>query len=141
MGDQKYLDEWPDRYASCHILQHPGAGIAPWNYSKYRFGKDAFGNIVVDEAPLIFYHFHQFQLLPGRKFDRLSKFYTLECKEPDDVYVAYESALTHTLQGVRAHFPTFNKGIKPRGLVSGRRFAQKFLPHPVKQFLRNYVRY
>ncbi|MGO8624669.1 hypothetical protein ACC817_36030, partial [Rhizobium ruizarguesonis] len=26
MGDQKYLDEWPDRYPNCHIIEHPGAG-------------------------------------------------------------------------------------------------------------------
>ena len=28
MGDQKYLDEWPARYATTHVLQHPGAGLA-----------------------------------------------------------------------------------------------------------------
>ena len=38
MGDQKYLDEWPALYKSCHVLQHPGAGIAPWNYAQYCFG-------------------------------------------------------------------------------------------------------
>ena len=39
MGDQKYLDEWPDQYASCHIIENMGAGIAPWNYSQYEILK------------------------------------------------------------------------------------------------------
>ncbi len=63
MGDQKYLDAWPDLYPSCHILMHPGAGIAPWNYSQYHFDVNQEGQITVEGALLVFYHFHQFQLL------------------------------------------------------------------------------
>ena len=40
MGDQKYLDEWPDKYDSCHIIKELGAGIAPWNYSQYEILKN-----------------------------------------------------------------------------------------------------
>ena len=29
MGDQKYLDSWPNTYSNCHIIREIGAGIAP----------------------------------------------------------------------------------------------------------------
>jgi hypothetical protein len=51
MGDQKYLDEWPQRYESCHIIKHAGAGIAPWNYAQYKFGSDLTGKITVEGEP------------------------------------------------------------------------------------------
>jgi hypothetical protein len=141
MGDQKYLDEWPGRYSNCHILIHPGAGIAPWNYAQYRFGKDAHGNITVEDAPLIFYHFHQFQLLENGKFDRLSTFYTSECAEPKAVYEAYETELKKCLADIRAVVPDFKGGLKPVSSVRGRRFIQQFVPMWAKEVARRFLRY
>ncbi len=141
MGDQKYLDEWPDRYSSCHILQHPGAGIAPWNYAQYRFGEDEMGNITVEDAPLIFYHFHQFQLLTCGKFDRLSSFYTAECPEPAPIYEVYEAELKKCLASVRAVVPDFRAGLKPYYRVVGRRLIQQFVPMWAKEIARRFLRY
>ena len=141
MGDQKYLDEWPESYSKCHILMHPGAGIAPWNYAQYRFGKDGQGCITVDGASLIFYHFHQFQLLDNGKFDRLSTFYTSECPEPADVYEAYEMTLQHCLQDVREVVPNFNGGLKPAANVFGRRLIQQYVPMWAKEIARRFLRY
>ena len=141
MGDQKYLDEWPGRYSSCHILMHPGAGIAPWNYARYLFGQDTAGNITVDGAPLIFYHFHQFQLLENGKFDRLSNFYTSECPEPPAVYEHYETELKKCLNDVRAIVPGFKGGLKPVSSVWGRRFVQQFAPMWAKEIARRFLRY
>lgn len=141
MGDQKYLDEWPARYSACHILMHAGAGIAPWNYSRYRFAHDGQGRITVDGEPLVFYHFHQFQMLSNGGFDRLSDFYTRECEEPQSVYSAYESVLAAILERVRAVEPGFSAGLKPSSKVAGRRWAQKYLPRPVKDFLHRFLRY
>jgi hypothetical protein len=141
MGDQKYLDEWPDRYSSCHILMHPGAGIAPWNYAQYHFGKDATGQITVAGAPLIFYHFHQFQLLENGKFDRLSNFYTSECAEPAAVYEAYEAELKNCLIYVRTVVPNFKGGLRPVSRVRGRRFIQQFVPMWAKEIARRFLRY
>lgn len=141
MGDQKYLDEWPGSYSSCHILMHPGAGIAPWNYAQYRFGKNTEGQITVEGAPLIFYHFHQFQLLDNGKFDRLSTFYTSECTEPAAIYETYEAELKKCLNDVRTIVPDFKGGLKPISSVRGRRFIQQFVPMWAKDIARRFLRY
>lgn len=141
MGDQKYLDEWPERYSACHILMHPGAGIAPWNYAQYHFARDEMGNIMVEGVPLIFYHFHQFQLLDNGHFNRLSTFYTSECAEPAEVYEVYEAELKQCLVDVRALLPDFKGGMKPVTRVRGRRFVQQFVPMWVKEIARRFLRY
>ena len=141
MGDQKYLDEWPDRYSKCHILMHPGAGIAPWNYAQYRFGRDQDGTLTVQDSPLIFYHFHQFQLLDNGRFDRLSHFYTSECREPGELYAVYEQQLRRVVQEVAAIDPAFRGGMKPASKVLGRRLIQRFVPMWIKDIARKFIRY
>lgn len=140
MGDQKYLDKWPEQYRSVHILQHPGAGIAPWNYAQYRFGQDAGGRITVDGQLLIFYHFHQFQLLSNGCFDRLSSYYTAMGPEPKSVYEAYELALTSILREVRALQPGFVAGLKPVLRVKSQRLAQYLMPKPLKELLKKVIK-
>lgn len=141
MGDQKYLDEWPDLYPNCHIIEHPGAGIAPWNYEKLHFSQDASGRIEVDGSPLIFYHFHQFQLLTNGMFDRLSAFYTAVCEEPDAAYRVYERALRQALKAIKTVSPGFSGGIRPFFRVKARRWVQSNVPRPVISFLHNFIRY
>ncbi len=141
MGDQKYLDEWPSRFTACHILMHPGAGVAPWNYAQYKFGCDTDGGITVNGSALIFYHFHQFQLLDNGSFDRLSTFYTSECAEPEAIYKAYEATLSKCLVDVRALVPDFRAGLKPVSSVRGRRLIQKYAPMWAKDLARRFVRY
>lgn len=136
MGDQKYLDEWPQRYASLHILQHVGAGVAPWNYEQYRFGMNTVGQIMVDDALLIFYHFHQFQLLDNGKFDRLSSFYSSECLEPQAVYEAYEATLQTALREVRAVLPGFSGGLKSAAKLARRVWLGRLVPRRIKKFVR-----
>lgn len=113
MGDQKYLDEWPDLYQNLHIIEHVGAGVAPWNYIQYRFEVGPQAGIKVDGRPLIFYHFHQFQILNNGSFDRLSTFYTDVCHEPEMVYRAYESEIRSALDKIRTVSPDFALGMKP----------------------------
>ena len=140
MGDQKYLDQWPDKYDSLHILQHLGAGIAPWNYSQYRFGIDNQGLITVDENPLIFYHFHQLQLLSNGSFDRMSDAYRAMGPEPETVYRAYEATLTLLLREVRTLQPNFVAGMKPWLRVKSQRLVQYLLPQSLKEILKKFIK-
>lgn len=141
MGDQKYLDEWPRRYSSCHILMNPGAGIAPWNYAQYCFGENEGGGIMVENVPLIFYHFHQFQLLTCGRFDRLSYYYTAERPEPASVYEVYEFELKKCLADVHAVQSSFKAGLKPFSTVLVRRLIQQFVPMWAKDIARRFLRY
>lgn len=140
MGDQKYLDQWPGKYSGLLILQHPGAGVAPWNYSQYRFGWDDRGTITVNGAPLIFYHFHQLQLLSNGRFDRLSGAYRSMGPEPEVAYQAYEAALTHVLQEVRALQPSFSAGMKPWLRIKSQRLVQYLLPQSLKELLKKFIK-
>lgn len=56
-ADQKYLDDWPTRFPGVVVLQHKGAGLAPWNVESYHLHLDD-GQVLVDSQPLVFFHFH-----------------------------------------------------------------------------------
>ena len=62
-GDQKYLDDWCERFEGVHELVDIGGGVAPWNVSQYSLIKDADKIIVKENATgrcsdLVFYHLH-----------------------------------------------------------------------------------
>jgi hypothetical protein len=56
-GDQKYLDQWPQKFPNCVISKHPGANVAQWNIPG-RTLSVVNGAFYINNDPLIFYHFH-----------------------------------------------------------------------------------
>ena len=67
LGDQKYLDDWPERFPGVHVLQHSGGGLAPWNISQYDVHEGPGGRVLVDDDPLVFFHYHRLQLRTPRR--------------------------------------------------------------------------
>jgi hypothetical protein len=59
-ADQKYLDDWPVRFPRVVVLQHKGAGLAPWNVDNYSLRLED-GQILIDSQPLVFFHFHRLE--------------------------------------------------------------------------------
>lgn len=68
-GDQKYLDEWPRRFAGLVESKHAGVNVAPWNWARHRFELAAGGAVRVDGLPLVVYHFAQFKRISEAWFD------------------------------------------------------------------------
>lgn len=63
-GDQKYLDEFTERFDGIYEYANPGAGVAPWNVDEYRAGTIS-GTVIRNEVQtnLIFYHFHSLRII------------------------------------------------------------------------------
>ncbi|MDC1307031.1 hypothetical protein N8Z40_03430 [Pseudomonadales bacterium] len=61
-GDQKYLDDWVERFDGVCELAHLGGGVAPWNVQKYSFKSCRSIKGSVNDSnetfELVFYHFH-----------------------------------------------------------------------------------
>lgn len=61
-ADQKYLDRFAELFDGVKVLEHPGANLAPWNMGTHQL-QERGGHILVDNQPLIFFHFHNFKRL------------------------------------------------------------------------------
>lgn len=95
-GDQKYLDYWPELYGSnLHIINHIGAGVAPWNFERYEFSISP--PCTVNGKPIIFFHFssHQFGFLLSRK---MGTEYSKVKKYPKLAFKIYECALRESME-------------------------------------------
>ena len=71
-GDQKYLDAWPDRYPSLKIIDHKGFNLAYWNVHNYMIRFKG-GAVMIDDDPLIFFHFASTQMRPDGSYEVIVK--------------------------------------------------------------------
>lgn len=117
-GDQKYLDDWPERFAGVRVLQHLGIGLAPWNATNYRYAW-ADGQLTVEGVPLIFFHFHNLrQLTPWLTAQRD---YHVPAALRTHLYRPYLACLRENLRQVQRVEPGFRAGFKwlhPRRLLA-----------------------
>jgi hypothetical protein len=75
-GDQKYLDDWPERFGSfVHVLQDRERALAPWNAMRFPY------------ANAVFYHFHGLRIL-SRKHLQIGQ-YSLPLVLKHHVYKPY----------------------------------------------------
>ena len=56
-ADQRYLQRFATIAPGTKVIRHPGMNTAPWNIENYRL-EEKDGKVLVDGAPLIFFHFH-----------------------------------------------------------------------------------
>jgi hypothetical protein len=73
-GDQKYLDDWPQKFQGVHVLSHLGGGLGPWNVQQYDFLRAQ--NRLLGrrrdtsrEFAVIFYHFHHLKFFTNGLID------------------------------------------------------------------------
>jgi len=113
-GDQKYLDDWPSRFESVRVLKGKGVGLAPWNIENYHIAVED-SRVTVDGEPLVFYHFHQFQLLDGGKAYRATDGgFNILPFELRALYEPYAAAQREALARLRQVAPDFDRGIEQR---------------------------
>jgi hypothetical protein len=116
-GDQQYLEEWPARYPDLVVSRHAGAGVAPWNLADYRLHLDPRGRVMVDDEPLLFFHFHGLvQARPGVVCTRLDKYdVRLGAVARRHIYRPYVRAVTQAAGLIRART---GRVVEPFGTAS-----------------------
>ncbi|MEI8204684.1 MAG: glycosyl transferase [Bacteroidota bacterium] len=152
-GDQKYLDDWTERFEGVHVLEHFGGGIAPWNVQKFAFypvnyfhdktninpNGIYFSYITYDEDvytahkfELIFYHFHYFRFLSNIKFDFGT--YLIENKIAEHCYFPYIYHLFNIESSIHEIAPS----ILPHGKYTKIKWYKKITRYLRSGFKRNY---
>lgn len=122
-ADQKYLEEWPSRFGNVVVLQHKGAGMAPWNTHNYHVTvRD--NHLMVDTASLIFYHFHGLAIHNQWIFAQYPG-YGIPAKSARLIYPSYIRELRRAIAVVREVEPGFDFGFTP--LLNSRRLLGGFL--------------
>jgi hypothetical protein len=113
-ADQKYLDDWPDRFKNLVVLQHKGANLAPWNLANYKIRKRR-NRIFVDEQPLIFFLFLGLKRVGNRLYEPNFEKYRVSASWAvlNGVYRSYLKAIlkiAHSYSGLLQLF--FREGIR-----------------------------
>lgn len=69
-GDQKYIEEFAKRFNGIFEYNNKGAGIAPWNISRFVLDKEVIKDKDTKEnIAIVFYHFHHLHFLSEHKAD------------------------------------------------------------------------
>lgn len=108
-GDQMYLNDWPTRFPGVHVLRNKGADLAPWNIAQYNILVSD-QKILVDDEPLIFYHFHHFTIYSQDKFRTHKSLYQITPEKTRIIYQPYITELKKIIGAVKTDFPEFHFG-------------------------------
>lgn len=103
-ADQKYLDDWPARFPGVVVLEHKGAGLAPWNVGAYALRLSGV-QVHVDGDCLVFFHFHGLQQLHRWLYDPHLKRYQVQADSllRRHVYGPYICELRETRRWLSEH--------------------------------------
>ena len=101
-GDQRYLDEWPEKYGdTVYVLDDPTLTLAPWNV-EYLTGPD--GPNGGDLEPCM-YHYHGFRWLTDHEV-QLNFHYRLSAQTYERFYTPYLESLARVMERLqRTGFP------------------------------------
>jgi len=91
LGDQKYLDDWPERFAGeVHVLRQVEKTLAPWNVRYFK--------TLYPLAQPVFYHFHSLRIVSTKK---VLLYLGYQVGHGRDLYNSYLRALKEALSIMR----------------------------------------
>ncbi len=112
MGDQKYLERFPELFQGVYELAAPGGGVAPWNLGRYELRGIEKGQPVLtdkemgNEFPLIFYHFQNLRYLSENTVNISSGTHSRKTK--DAIYRPYLAQIESCRRELKEYGITFS---------------------------------
>lgn len=103
-GDQKYLDDWPERFAAqVHVVQDLELALAPWNAERFPYGRS------------VMWHFHALRLIrKGRRHGVHIGAYRLPKVVLDNIYLPYLADLRRAIDLIQSCGET----VRPQASIS-----------------------
>jgi len=133
-GDQKYLDDWPERFKGVYVSENLGAGVAPWNMQQYSFVKED-GIIVGTEIEtgkkfnVIFFHFHSFTFVSSTFFSPRPYY-----KRNSSVIILLFNPYVKEIEKIRNEFPQVRKSEIYLGVFDKiKYFLEMFIRRGIKE--------
>jgi hypothetical protein len=129
-GDQKYLDEFPERFNGVHILTRPAGTLAPWNIWRRRLVRRSEDEVLADGFPVTVYHFARFLVISHHLFMPIRRDW-LSRPVLTFIYRPYMRAIREAYRDIRKVAPEYRVGYTRRnlrglllGLLAGRLFYE-----------------
>ncbi len=116
VGDQMYLNEWPNLYPNLVISKHLGIDLAPWNVNQYEITKLE-NQIHVNDQRLICYHYHQFEIYNNDRMVRSHGYY-LNQAVVKNIYQPYEALIKNAFVTIRSIEPNYFVSLRPRAKMT-----------------------
>jgi glycosyltransferase involved in cell wall biosynthesis len=119
-GDQKYLDDWPERFNGVKVLDQAGIGVAPWNCRDFDLFRHASGEWWVtdrcslEKGRLAFFHFHELRFLPRQRLKLVAGGYEVPSAFIRELYRPYLQELMQVAREIELQHP----GSNPLGVRS-----------------------
>jgi len=112
-GDQKYLDDWPERFEGVHVMQHPGGAIAPWNIQQYSFYRKDDQLMVQYKKtghsyPVIFFHYHGLKFYTNGMASCSGSLYDIDPNAKEHIYFPYLKRLLQIEKALKQEGVTFD---------------------------------
>ena len=98
-GDQKYLDDWPERFPKqVHVLSNQGWTLAPWNANRFPYSNG------------IFWHFHELRLTEkqSKPLVQFTTSYSIPPITRKQIYKPYLEDLRVVIEIMKSH------GVQPK---------------------------
>ena len=98
-GDQKYLDDWPERFPEqVHVLSNQGWTLAPWNANRFPYSNG------------VFWHFHELRLTEkqSKPLVQFTTSYSIPPITRKQIYKPYLEDLRVVIEIMKSH------GVQPK---------------------------
>jgi len=115
VGDQIYLEDWPEKFKNLIIIQHHGINLAPWSVSNYEVTKRN-NKIYINTDELICYHFHGFKTHSTNQFTNTFG-YSLDKNTKKFIYEPYQALTRQAISIIMAIVPTYKYGIEKKNMT------------------------
>lgn len=120
-GDQKYLDDWLNRFKGVHVLNHLGGGLASWNVEQWPLVSKKENIITFKDTQTntnfeaIFYHFHHVRFYENNIVDLGWRHPTMPVVK--NLYTPYIIELQKVEKLVKSVYPCFNVPLQKFTLI------------------------